>query len=46
MVQGLLRCGFDMQCQLNPFRQPVGSSSSSHGTNLPACSNGFLFGWL
>ncbi|WIA10210.1 hypothetical protein OEZ85_010412 [Tetradesmus obliquus] len=44
MVPGLLGCGFDLQCQLNPFRQPVGVSS--HGTGLPACSNGFLFGWL
>jgi hypothetical protein len=44
MVQALLGCGFNLQCFLNPFRQPVGSSS--HGTKLPACSNGFLFGWL
>jgi hypothetical protein len=44
MVQGLLGCGFDLECQLNPFRQPVGLNS--HGTGLPACSNGFLFGWL
>jgi hypothetical protein len=44
MVQGLLGCGFDLLCQLNPFRQPMGLNS--HGTALPACSNGFLFGWL
>lgn len=44
MVKACFGVGFGLQCCVNPFRQPVGTTR--HGTRLPACSNGFLFGWL
>ena len=44
LVQHVLGRPFDLQCCLNPFRDPV--PATAHGTRLPACSNGFLFGWV
>lgn len=44
LVQHVLGRPFDLHCCLNPFRDPV--PATAHGTRLPACSNGFLFGLL
>eukprot|EP00879_Flechtneria_rotunda_P007958 GHRR01008337.1.p1 GENE.GHRR01008337.1~~GHRR01008337.1.p1 ORF type:complete len:564 (+),score=163.92 GHRR01008337.1:561-2252(+) len=44
LVKQLVGQGFDLECYLNPFRQPV--PASGHGTRLPACSNCVAFGWL
>lgn len=44
VAQQVLGRAFSLCCCLNPFRDPV--PATVHGTRLPACSNGFLFGWL
>lgn len=44
LAEHVLGQPFSLGCCLNPFRDPV--PTNSHGTRLPACSNGFLFGWL
>lgn len=44
VVQQMMGKTFTLPCCLNPFRDPV--PACSHGTRLPACSNGYLFGWL
>jgi hypothetical protein len=43
MVTALLGQEFTLESYLNPFRCPA---PAEHGTQLPACSSGFLFGWL
>jgi len=44
MVQHVLGKAFTLGCCMNSFRDPV--PATAHGMALPACSNGFLFGWL
>jgi hypothetical protein len=44
LAEQMLGRPFSLGCCLAPFRDPV--LTYSHGTRLPACSNGFLFGWL
>jgi hypothetical protein len=44
VVQRMLGKAFNLPCCLNPFRDPV--TATTHGTRLPACSNGYLFGWV
>jgi hypothetical protein len=44
VAQQVLGRAFSLCCCLNPFRDPV--PTAVHGTRLPACSNGFLFGWV
>lgn len=44
VVKQVLGRAFNLCCCLNPFRDPV--PATMHGTRLPACCNGFLFGWV
>lgn len=44
VAQQVLGRAFSLCCCLNPFRDPV--PAAVHGTRLPACKNGFLFGWV